>query len=240
VVVDRLLEQGGDLDATLGAFDAAMEDSVRQGYRGFKTVLAYRTGLAVDPDVTLSAAAASLRETGPVKRRAKPLRDLLVRRALGFAAEGNLPVQFHTGFGDSDLRLSDANPLHLERLLRTPEGSAASVVLIHGAFPYHEEAAFLCATRPNIHVDFSLFNLFAPAMVADRLLRLIELAPTAKVLAGSDGHVAPESHWFATVVARDAWQTVRARLVDLGVTAGWLAKAEGAVFAENARELYRL
>lgn len=239
-VVDDLLEGGRDIDVALGAFDAALEESVRKGYRGFKTVLAYRTGLAVDPDVTVSEAAASLRETAPLKRRAKPLRDLLMRRALGFAADRGLPVQVHTGVGDSDLRLSDANPLHLERLLRTPEGSAAPIVLIHGAFPYHEEAAYLCATRPNVHVDFSLFNLFAPATVADRLLRLVELAPTAKVMAGSDGHVAPESHWFATVVARDAWPTVHARLADLGATTGWLAKVEAAVFAGNARELYGL
>src|SRR5207245_4090941 len=105
--------------------------------------------LAADRDGRKRQATESLALTGPLKRRAKPLRDFLVRRALGFAAESGLPFQFHTGFGDSDIRLSEANPLLLEDLLRTPEGTAADVVLIHGSFPYHEEPAYLAAARPR-------------------------------------------------------------------------------------------
>lgn len=239
-VVDEMLRQGVGYEELVGRFDDALEAAVCDGYRGLKTVLAYRTGLAVDPEATARAARVSLQENVPVMRRAKPLRDLLFRRALGFAADHGLPVQVHTGFGDSDLRLSQANPLHLEDLLRTPEGSKAKLALIHGSFPYHEEAAFLCATRPNVYVDFSLFNLFAPATVAQRLLRLVELAPTAKLLAGSDGHVVPESHWFAAAQARDAWQRLRGQLRSLGATNRWLDRAQAAIFADNARELYAL
>ncbi len=239
-VVDDLLGEGAGYDELVRGFDRALEGAVDAGYRGFKTVLAYRTGLGVEPEVSVEAARASLREDRPVRRRAKAARDFLLRRALGFAADSGLPFQFHTGFGDSDLRLSDANPLLLEDLLRTPEGAAAKVVLIHGSFPYHDEAAFLCTTRPNVHVDFSLFNLFAPAAAAQRLLRLVDLAPTAKLLSGSDGHVAPESHWFATVVSRDAWQQVRTRLSGLGAGKAWLDRAHAAIFAGNARQLYSL
>lgn len=239
-VVDELLGEGVGFVEAVSRFDAALDDAVRRGYRGLKTILAYRTGLAVEAGVSAKAARASLHDDAPVRRRAKPLRDLLFRRALGFAADTRLPVQVHTGLGDSDLRLSDANPLHLEELLRTPEGSAAAVVLIHGAFPYHDEAAFLSVTRPNVYVDFSLFNLFAPTTVAERLLRLVDLAPTAKLLAGSDGFAAPESHWFAATVARDAWLQVRRRLADTGVTNAWLDRAQDAIFAANARELYAL
>jgi predicted TIM-barrel fold metal-dependent hydrolase len=134
----------------------------------------------VDPDAGERDAAHSLKQSGPLKWRAKQLRDFLLRMALGFAAESGLPFQFHTGFGDSDIRLSEASPLLLEELLRTPEGTAADVVLIHGSFPYHEEAAYLAPARPRVHVDFSLFNIFAPARVADRLLRLVELRPPGR------------------------------------------------------------
>lgn len=239
-VVDETLTRGVGYDELVARFDDALEAAVRDGYRGLKSILAYRTGLAVDPAVTTLAARASLADNAPVVRRAKPLRDFLLRRALGFAADHGLPVQIHTGLGDSDLRLSQANPLHLEDLLRTPEGSRANVALIHGSFPHHEEAAFLCATRPNVFVDFSLFNLFAPATVAERLLRLVELAPTAKLLAGTDGHVVPESHWFAAVEARDAWKRVRVRLAGLGATKGWLDAAQAGIFEDNARKLYSL
>ena len=239
-IIDELLTQGAGFDELIDRFDAALDDSVSLGYRGFKTVLAYRTGLGVDPDASVDAARASLQENRPVQRRAKAARDLLLRRALGFAADNGMPFQIHTGFGDSDLRLSDANPLLLEDLLRTPEGSTATVVLIHGSFPYHDEAAFLCVTRPNVYVDFSLFNLFVPAGLAERLLRLIDFAPTAKLLAGSDGQMVPESHWFANIMARDAWQQVRTRLSDLGASGAWLDRAQAAVFADTASELYGL
>ena len=239
-LVDQLLERGAGFDEVLKEFDGSLEERRAAGYVGLKTIIAYRTGLAVDPGVSDHDAAASLPGEGPLKRRAKPLRDFLLRRALVFAAEAGLPVQFHTGFGDSDIRLSEANPLLLEELLRTPEGTAADVVLIHGSFPHHEEAAFLAAARPNVHVDFSLFNIFAPARIADRLLRLIELAPTGKVLAATDGFALPETYWFAAMLTHEAWSDVRRRLQELGAGSEWIDAATEAVFEQNARRLYRL
>jgi predicted TIM-barrel fold metal-dependent hydrolase len=239
-LVDGLLERGAGFDEVLREFDGALEERRSRGFVGLKTIIAYRTGLAVDPRVSEREAAASLPGEGPLKRRAKPLRDFLLKRALAFAAEARLPVQFHTGFGDSDIRLSEANPLLLEELLRTPEGTAADVVLIHGSFPHHEEGAYLAAARPNVHVDFSLFNIFAPARIADRLLRLIELAPTGKVLAATDGFALPETYWFAAMLTHEAWGEVRRRLQDLGAGSAWIESATEAVFEQNARRLYRL
>ena len=199
-LIDRHLEEGSSFAEIVTAFDDALNRQQADGYVGLKTIVAYRTGLRISAEVTEAEA---VRSAGaavpgvPIKRRAKPLRDFLVRRALRFSADTGLPMQIHTGFGDSDIRLGDANPLLLEDVLRTPEGTAAPIVLIHGGFPYHEEVGFLATARPNIHVDFSLFNIFAPARLGDRLLTLIELAPTGKVLAGTDGFSIPEAFWFA-------------------------------------------
>jgi hypothetical protein len=239
-VVDRLLEEGLGFDELVRRFDQTLEERRSQGWKGLKTIIAYRTGLAVDPEVSQRQAADSMSLSGPLKRRAKPLRDFLLRRALAFAVESRLPFQFHTGFGDSDIRLGEANPLLLEELLRTPEGTAADVVLIHGSFPYHEEAAYLAAARPRVHVDFSLFNIFAPARIADRLLRLVELAPAAKVLAATDGFGVPETYWFAATLTHEAWAEVGDRLQQLGVDAAWLETTTQMVFEENARRLYAL
>ncbi|MBJ7598526.1 MAG: hypothetical protein DLM67_16080 [Candidatus Nephthysia bennettiae] len=239
-VVDRLLEEGVGFEELVRRFDETLDERRSQGWKGLKTIIAYRTGLAVDPEASERAAADSLNQTGPLKRRAKPLRDFLLRRALGFAAESGLPFQFHTGFGDSDIRLSEASPLLLEELLRTPEGTAAHVVLIHGSFPYHEEAAYLAAARPRVHVDFSLFNIFAPARIADRLLRMVELAPAAKVLAATDGFGIPETYWFAATLTHEAWDEVGSHLDQLGVEPTWLETTTRMVFEENARRLYKL
>jgi predicted TIM-barrel fold metal-dependent hydrolase len=167
------------------------------------------------------------------------MRDLLFQHLLGTCAEIGLPLQVHTGFGDSELHLAQANPLLLDDVLRTPAGAAARVVLIHGGFPWHEQVAYLAAVRPGVWVDFSLSNLVSPATTADRLLRLIDLCPTGRLLVGSDGHGAPETHWFALAVLRDAWSVVRGRLGPL-VRAAWLDTVEQAVLTGNARRLYGL
>jgi predicted TIM-barrel fold metal-dependent hydrolase len=240
-IADPMLEKGASADEVLAAVDDAIERAAAHGAAGCKTVLAYRTGLAVDPTATLADARIAVQREQhlPVRRRAKPLRDLLLRRALARCADVQLPMQVHTGFGDSDLRLADSDPLGLDDLLRTSEGTAAQVVLIHAAHPWHEQVAYLAATRASVWAEFSLVNLFNPVTSADRLLRLIELAPTDRVLVGSDGHGVPETNWLALHVLRDAWSEVRARLGGLA-RESWLTAVEERIFAANARELYRL
>src|SRR5262249_56780135 len=78
---------------------------------------------------------------GRVRLADKPLNDYLILRALEIAERQELPVQFHTGFGDNDLDLLTANPLHLrrhiERYRRVP------FVLLHASHPYVREQGYL-------------------------------------------------------------------------------------------------
>ena len=238
-LVDRMVAEGASTLEILAAVDQLLAVAATRGVVGVKTVLAYRTGLAVDPDVGLAAAEESLNMQVPVRRRGKAMRDLLFRHLLATCADLRLPLQVHTGFGDSDLRLAEANPILLDDVLRTPEGGAARVVLIHGGFPWHEQIAYLAAVRPGVWVDFSLSNLVSPATTADRLLRLVDLCPTGRLLFGSDGHGIPETHWFALGTLRDAWSVVRRRLGNVA-RGEWLDDVEQAVLAGNARRLYRL
>ncbi|HVC21907.1 MAG TPA: amidohydrolase family protein [Candidatus Dormibacteraeota bacterium] len=239
-LLDRMIADGGTASEIVSAAEVAVRQAPERGYVGLKTILAYRTGLNVSPEATLKEADSSLRSTKdlPTRRRGKALRDLICRRTLGWAAELNMPIQFHTGFGDSELRLSEANPLALEELLLTSEGTAATVVLIHGSYPWHEELAYLALVRPNVHAEISLFNLFAPATIASRLERVLELAPSSKVLCGTDGHGSPESYWFAAQALRQAWRTLRQRWAAEGARESWLSAVEGAIFHTNTAHLY--
>ncbi len=240
-LLDRMIAEGNTASEIVSAADAAVRQAPERGYVGLKTILAYRTGLRVNHEATLKEADASLRTTKdlPTRRRGKALRDLICRQTLGLAAELKLPIQFHTGFGDSELRLDEASPLGLEELLLTPEGSAATVVLIHGSYPWHEELAYLTLVRPNVHAELSLFNLFAPATVASRLERVLELAPSSKVLCGTDGHASPESYWFAAQALRQSWRTVRQGWAAQGARESWLIGVEDAIFHTNTAHLYR-
>ncbi len=240
-LVDQLITDGATASEILAAAEDAVRQAPAQGYVGLKTILAYRTGLKVDPGATEKAAEESLRTTKelPTRRRGKALRDLITRRMMGWAAELDLPVQIHTGFGDSEIRLSESSPLFLEELLLAPEGTAATVVLIHGSYPWHEELAFLTLVHPNVHAELSLFNLFAPARSAERLERVLELAPASRVLCGTDGHGLPESYWFAAHELRNAWTTVRKGWVTKGARKGWLDGVEDAIFRGNTARLYK-
>ena len=151
-----------------------------------------------------------------------------------------LPFQIHTGIGDSEIRLAESNPLLLEELLRSSAGAAGRIVLIHGSYPWTDELAYLAATRPNVWADLSLCNIFSPLTTVDRLLRLVDLAPTDRILLATDGFQEPELHWFAAVVLRDAWAQVRADLSTKGVRASWLDGVQQAMFSRNARALYGL
>jgi hypothetical protein len=239
-LVDELIGRGASAAEIVAAVEIHMQDSVAAGCVAFKTILAYRTGLHVDPTADLDSAQRSLDAGGPVRRRGKALRDLVARVALARCADLNRPIQVHTGFGDSDLRLAESNPLLLEDLLRTPEGEAATVVLIHGSFPWGQPAAYLAATKPNVWVELSLSNLFAPMGVAERLTALLDLAPCGRIVLGTDGHVVPESHWFGARVLTEAWTAVAHRLLAAGARPAWVAAAEEALMGGNARELYAL
>jgi predicted TIM-barrel fold metal-dependent hydrolase len=239
-LVDRFMNESAGVAELLEAVGRAMEEAASRGWVGFKTILAYRTGLAVNPDVTRQEAEASLRSDVPVRRRGKACRDLILREALAIAADLGLPFQIHTGIGDSELRLVESNPLLLEELLHSPQGAAGRIVLIHGSYPWTDELAYLAATRPNVWADLSLSNIFSPLRTADRLLRLVDLAPTDRILLATDAFQEPELYWFAAGVLRDAWGRVRSDLSAEGAGANWLDAVQHAMFEGNARDLYGL
>jgi len=241
-IVDQLLGRDASASEIVAAVEDAMQEAAAAGCVAYKTILAYRTGLAVDPAVSLDRAQRELdgERERPVRRRGKALRDLVLRRALACAYDLDRPVQIHTGFGDSELRLAESAPVLLEELLRTPEGSAAKVVLIHGSFPWTEAAAYLASTKPNVWMELSLSNLFAPVGTAHRLIRMLDVAPRDRLLLGSDGHGSPETHWFGCRVLADAWQKAAATLVDAGARPDWVQTAHDAMFGANARVVYAL
>jgi hypothetical protein len=237
-LVDSLIEAGAAAAEIVDAVETFMAAAAAAGCVAYKTILAYRTGLAVDPGVDLAAAQRSFdtdTDTDlPVRRRAKPLRDLELRTALARAVDLGKPVQVHTGFGDSELRLAESDPTMLQEVLRTPRGWRPASC-IHGSFPWHAEAAYLAASKPNVWVELSLSNLFAPAGTADRLLTILDVAPRGRILLGSDGHGNPETQWSACRVLQDSWGEVAQRLSAASAHADWIVATREALFTANAR-----
>jgi hypothetical protein len=215
---------------------------------GLKSVVAYRTGLAVDdPDDTAAAKSfAVLRRRAAAGQRVrlaiKPLNDWVVRATLTEAAQNGRPVQFHTGFGDPDLDLRLANPLHLRPLFEDPSLRDVPIVLLHASYPFTHEAGFLAAVYPNAFVDLGLaIPLLSVAGMAGVIRACLELAPFSKLLFSTDAHVIPDLFYLGALWGRQALVTELDRAVQDGdLTPDEADEAAALILGGNAKKIYRI
>lgn len=244
VLAQTIAAEEHDFDAFLERFRAELRPPP-ENVVAFKSIAAYRSGLAIAPVDPAEARRRFLRllarPGGEARLDDKVLVDLVVREGLAAAAEQQLPVQFHTGFGDPDLDLRLANPLHLRPLLEDPELAGARFVLLHASYPYGREAGYLAAMYPQVFLDY---GLAVPCLSVQGMRRavamLFELAPTSKVLYSSDAHVVPELY----PVCGKWGRRVLADVLEGAVSDGDLSAAEADAAAEavlrgNAHALYR-
>ena len=204
-------------------FDGVAGNLRASGIVALKSIAAYRSGLRLAP-VDYAAAAeawqplrAKAQRDGAIRLVAKSLVDFFAWRAVAHASRQGAAIQFHTGYGDPDLDLREANPLHLRPLLEEEALRGAKVVLLHGAYPYTREAAYLAAVYPQVYLDVS--TALPPlgfAEIEAALSQALAVAPASKVLLSSDGVRIPEHHVLGARAARRALATVLRRSVDAG------------------------
>jgi hypothetical protein len=239
-----LIVRHDTFDQVVDGFVATVEGARAAGHVGLKSIVAYRTGLAVS-DTPRSAAAAAFvpvkeraKRAGRVRLADKPLNDYLVHRALEIAARVELPVQFHTGFGDDDLDLRAANPLHLRSLLQDPTLRGASFVLLH-TFPFSREAGYLAGLYPHVYVDLSLTIPFTAHGGVAAIRAALEQAPTSKLLLATDAFSIPELFYLGAHYARLSLAVALDSLRSEGwLTASQAEEAAHQMLHENAAALY--
>lgn len=259
--IEPLIASLWDAHDSLESLDGAFVDGLKQEmatgrHVALKSIIAYRTGLAVQAPDRIAAARAfdELKRApdaaGLMKRikvphdqvaAAKRLRDHWLWRALELSLELDVPVQIHTGMGDQDLDIETARPGLLANVFRDERLRHARVVLLHGGYPFHAEAAYLVDVFPNVYLDLSEHNLFLGPEVESVLRPVLALAPSSKLLFGTDAYGSPDLQWIAARATIDALEKVLAGLVDAGSMSARDAQAAGeAILSGNARELYRL
>jgi uncharacterized protein len=245
-LAETLISQSNQFETFLEWFRSEL-DPPPPGVVGFKSIAAYRTGLDIQP-TPLEVAEAAFYEIkaeipeGSVRLMNKPLIDFLVHFGLEIAAQHQLPVQFHTGFGDPDLDLRLANPLHLRLLLEEPRYRQAPIVLLHAAYPFMREAGYLAAVYPQVYVDFGLaVPLLSVQGMRQVVQMLLELSPTSKVMYASDAHFIPELYYLGAKWGRMALATVLEQAVQDGDLSAQEADAVAiAILQQNASNLYQL
>jgi uncharacterized protein len=217
--ISQLREQAGSYDDLEDGLAAACEQAADAGAVAFKTVLAYRTGLDVTKPQRSDAQAAFRRwrddSWGESRETAKPVRDLLLWRVMEVARSSDRPVHVHCGGGDADVVLAHCGARDLFGFLHAHLDQP--VVLIHAGQPWLAEGAYVAQILPNVYLELSITMPWS-SLALDQLLELIlGVAPTNKVLYGSDESSEPEVLWLSAHVGREALE----RVLTGAVSRGW-------------------
>lgn len=228
------------LDAFRQEISAGAERAV-----ALKSIIAYRSGLAVRPWEAKEVAQAyrlelaRLQAARPLRLTEKPLLDTLFNAALEASRETGRPLQVHTGFGDPDIDLLQANPLLLRPVLEDPRWADVRIVLLHMSYPYFREASFMAAVWPQVYVDLSLALPFLGPGAIQLLIEILSLAPASKLMYGSDLGGLPELFALSADWARAWLGEALGWLVERGGLTGEAARAIGRrILSENAMALY--
>jgi hypothetical protein len=219
---------------------------------GWKSVAAYRGGLDIDwsrpaPD-EVRAAAAEWLEAGPDDRTAGPedqtgrpawrlTHPVLIRHGVWSALDTGRPVQFHTGFGDTDARLAGSDPALLSGLMADTADLGTPIMLLH-CWPRHREAAYLAQMWPHVHLDIGETIPHIGHRAGVVLAETLELAPWHKVLYSSDAFGLAELYHLGATLQRRALPAVLAPLAEMGLDGGELMRLATLVTSGNARRVY--
>jgi uncharacterized protein len=242
-VAERVIRSGVDATAYGHAVTAAIR-AATDGAVGFKTVAAYRGGLALDPARPAPAAVATaagrwLREL----EAGSPARlndQVLVRHGIWAAVDTGLPLQFHTGFGDTDSRLARSDPALLHDFLLASQPSGTPVMLLH-CYPYHRQAGAMANLFPHVYMDVGVALNHVGARSAFVLAEALELTPFHKMLYSSDAFGLPELHYLGAVGFRRDIAAVTGAFVAEGLwSAVDAARVADMIGAGNARRVYQL
>ncbi|KAK4725107.1 hypothetical protein R3W88_027886 [Solanum pinnatisectum] len=209
-VAKKILEK--DTDGTKWTLDSFLIKLLP-----LKSIVAYRTGLAINTDVTIKEA-----EEGVSEVLCGDFLDYIFIHALVVAQSYDLPMQIDTGFGETDLDLRLANPLNLRNLLDDKRFTKNRLVLLHVSYPFSKEASYLASVYPQerslVYLDF---GLAIPKLRYHRMIssvkELMDFAPVNKVMFSIDGFAFAESfdlvpflhqllliHLFIALYARDS------------------------------------
>jgi hypothetical protein len=244
-LAQELLLKHETFDQVVEAFVTTVEGARAAGHVGLKSIIAYRTGLAIRETSKAEAVEAfstvkeRARRDGTVRLADKPLNDYLILRALEVAEKQALPLQFHTGLGDNDLDMLYANPLHMRPLFENSRYKHVPFVLLHASYPYVRELGYLASLYSNVWMDLGLAIPFATVDIPSVWRQALSLTPISKVFFSTDAYSLPDIYWLAARWGRWGLAKVLDELIAIG--AFTLDEALGAahqILHGNAEKLY--
>ena len=255
-LAQRFRQQAGltappvDLAAYLAFVTRVIEDHQRRGAVAAKFEIAYFRSFVFDdpPRERVDPIYSRYRDSGvPSAAEYKTFQDYVFRFVLTECGRLHLPVHLHSAAGAGDyFSIAGVSVLNLEAVLRDPRYVATTFVLIHGGYPFDQQAIFM-AMMKNVWLDSSATGSFVmyPNQFKDVLKRWFEIMPS-KVTYGSDAFPidaqigAEELYWFGVHNARTAATAALAEMV----AAREITEAQAMTIArgylhDNAAALYK-
>lgn len=240
-VAEAVAAGGVAPDGYARAFRSAAWEAVRQpGVVGAKSVAAYRTGFDLDPARPSPAGVTEAARCWLARGGGRLDDPVLVRHLLWTAVDLGRPLQLHTGFGGSDIRLHRTDPTLLTDWLCLIAGTIP--VLLPHCWPYQRQAAHLPAAFERVYLDVGLtLHHVGPARAGAVLAETLEITPFRKLLHSSDAYGVAEFHHLGAPAFRQGLAGLLQERLDAGELslpdALRLARRAG---RDNARRVYRL
>ena len=220
-LMQELILDYSNFDEVIERFADQVRHVHEHGYCALKSIVAYRTGLNIAEWSKDEAAASFLEartqasEQGQLRIAHKPLIDYLLHIAFQQAAEQQLPIQFHTGYGDSDTDMRLGNPLQLREVLERKDYHSMAVVLLHESYPYCQLGAYLAAIYPHVYFDLSYTIPFLDKLEMLAFTRqALSITPASKLMFSTDGIHLPEMHWAGALRGRSIIGQVLDEMID--------------------------
>ena len=247
VRLEAVAEELADSDVSAAGFALAYAGALAKaahGAVGLKSIMAYRFGLDFDPD--RPAPRDVTRAAGDWLRRCaqgeQPRLDdpVLLRHVLWAGVDLGLPLQFHVGFGDSDIVLHRCDPARMTGFIQAIQPSGTQVMLLH-CYPYHRQAGYLAHVYPHVWFDTGSAVSHSGLGSLQLIRESLEVAPFDKVLFSTDAFGLAELYLCGALL----WRRGLAQVMDEWLARDWLSAADADRFVtmiahDNARRAYGL
>ncbi len=216
-------------------------DAVTGDHVALKSIIAYRTGLNIhDPSQSEAAKAFhEVKQNWDGRIEHPILLDYTAHLAAEVAAKHDVPIQFHSGFGDSDAHPQYVDPSYMWEFMK--RHSNTDIVLLHASYPYTRTAGHIVSVLENVYLDIGMTIPFIQHGVVSLLRRLLELAPSTKLLYSSDGHYVPEWYYLSAKRIRTDLKTALEELVsEENLRTEYAETVAKNILRDNAKRVYSI
>ncbi|MGC5586135.1 amidohydrolase family protein [Ornithinimicrobium sp. W1665] len=219
---------GSSAEGFAADFTAALDERAI-GAVGFKSIIAYRWGFDLrgeapgDGEVrdAVGRWLAGAESSGDYRISDPTLLQHLIWAAIPYQK----PIQFHTGYGDSDVLLHRSDPSRLRDFFVATRTTGTNMMLLH-CYPYIREAAIAAQLFPHVYCDVGLATQYLGPSATVAVRQVMEIAPFSKVLFSSDAYGLAELY----TVSAHLWRHEMDRLLDAWIAEGWTS-------ADDARRI---